>query len=85
MVCSGVTLCPSWALVSTNMVQSVAMAIACSSCTNSLKACSSSAARRAETIPSSTSTDALRAVISVRSRVSSPLSPSSWRTRRPLK
>ena len=40
MVCSGVILVP-WALVSMNIVHPVAMATACSSCTNSLNACSS--------------------------------------------
>ena len=85
IVCSGVTLWPSRALLSTNTEQSVAIAVACSSCTNSLNAWSSEAARRAETIPSSTSTEACRAVISRRSSASSPLSPSSCSTCKPLK
>ena len=66
MVYSGVAFTPM-ALLSRNIVQSVATAMACSSWTNSLKSCSSDALRCAVAKPSRISTVAWRAATSRRS------------------
>ena len=79
IVCSGVMTPPLWALLSRNVVQSVAMATACISWTNSLSAWSLGAVRCAVAKPSSMRIDTPRAAISRRTR-SSRLRNPFWRS-----
>jgi len=84
IVCSGVTFSLPLALLSRNIVQSVAMAMLCNSWTNSFSAWSPGDERCAVAKPSRIRTDTFWAMISRRNSASRPGSPSWRRMLKPL-